>query len=267
MRWIAAAALLFASCAWNGDGEHAATAQRGTVSSDTGTTAVGTLEVEAGVAFDWKDQVDVPAALKWGTTETTELFVGWSPFLWLEVEGDEGEGVGDLALGGRWRFLELTEDHPAAAVQFEALLPVGSNDVSSGEAAYFLAGIVDSAVGRVGLTGFYQFGAIGEEGSSGFDAQHFFAVASGAPLAGALAAYGELVWSEIPELDLQGGFVQTGVYYEANPTLVYDLGVAVGFGPDKTADAALLFGLTKNLGAVGRSEQVPGTELAPGQGP
>lgn len=263
MREAAAAGLLCASCAWNGSGEHAATAQRGTVSSDTATTAVGTLEVEAGVAFDWKDEIDVPAALKWGTTETTELFVGWSPYQWLDIEGDEGEGVGDLSLGGRWRFLELADDHPAAAVQFEALLPVGSDDVSAGEAAYFLAGIVDAAVGRVGVTGFYQAGALGEEDSSGFDAQHFFAFATGVPLSGPLAAYGEVVWSAIHELDLQGGFVQTGVYYEAGPSLVYDVGIAVGYGPDRTADAALVFGLTKNLGHVGRHPHVSGTELAP----
>jgi len=201
------------------------------------------------VSVDWQDAGDVPTALKWGATETAELFVGGSPYQWIDTDGVDEAGVGDPVVGGRWRFLELVPEHPAAALQFEAKLPLGDDDLSTGETDYLASFILDAAVGHVGLTAFYQVGALGEEGSSDFDVLHLVALGTGVPIHGALAGYGELAWSEIPEQDVEAGFVQAGVYYTTSSAVVYDAGLSLGFGPD-APDVIFLVGFTKNLGRL-----------------
>ncbi len=68
----------FAGCLSVDDAQPAA-AQRPTLSSDTATTAVGTLETEIGIEVEPRGSYLIPATLKCGAGESTEVFGTWIP--------------------------------------------------------------------------------------------------------------------------------------------------------------------------------------------
>ena len=97
------------ACAITSDTRPPATPQRPTLALDTSTTTRGTLEIEAGVAIDPGDFFDFPVVAKWGLEDTTEVFVGWSPYQRIDLPGTNGDGVGDLSIGVRHRFANTSQ--------------------------------------------------------------------------------------------------------------------------------------------------------------
>ena len=227
------------------------TPQRPTFSSSTTTTAAGTAEIETGLGLDPGDFFDTPTTVKVGVSETSELFIGWSPFQWIEKPGSNGRGVGDLTIGTRQRFMEETESSPAAAFQLSTKLPTADEDegLGSGEVDFRAAGIVSKQIENVALTGFYQLGFLGEVGDEDIDLEHGLAVAGSIPVADQLSLFGEMTLRITPEADQEELFTIFGAAYEVNESLVLDGALLVGLSPD-APDFQILIGLTHNLGEI-----------------
>jgi len=229
------------------DGEPVS-AQRPTLSSDTATTVEGTFELELGATWDPGQFWDTPTTLKYGSGPSTEVFLGWSPYVWLELPGENRQGIGDLLVGIRHRFHEATESSPSAAVQTTVKLPTADEDsgVGTGELDASFAGIVTRDLGGYFATGYYALDVLGEP-SGGTVVGHAVALASTTPLVGRFAGFGEIAGVFLPELDFEPIFSTLGVTYNPRRFLVFDVGVAIGLNED-APDLRVVVGLTENLG-------------------
>lgn len=223
--------------------------QRPTVSSDTGTTAEGTFELEAGAVGDPGDRFDMPMTLKWGATESTELFAGGSAYSHVIVDGRDPQGIGDLLLGVRHRFVEEEEGHPSVALQWTTKLPTAPLDLGSGEIDFGAAAIATKAVGDVALTGFYELGIIGESGQRDTDLRHTLAGAASMPFARDWFSFAELAGILQTEADTEQVLLTTGVGYLVRDSLAVDCGLVVGLS-EESPDLQFVVGFTHNWGAV-----------------
>ena len=251
--WVVVAAVGAAGCRGTSDLDpQPVTPQRPTFSSDTFTTAEGTVEVEVGVALDPTDSFDTPVTMKYGLSPTSEIFVGWSPYQWAETPGSNAEGVGDTVIGTRQRILQPAEEGgTAGAIQLATKLPTGSEreGLSSGELDLFASGILTRTVSNVGITGYYQLGFLGEADDSDFDLEHGFALAAGMPLIDEVSVFGEIAAVLAHEEDREEVFTTLGVGYALSPDFILDVAMVVGLSRD-AADFAVLIGFTKNIGDV-----------------
>lgn len=241
------------------DGEHAPAApQRPSYSSDTATTAAGTVELEAGVARDDEEGVDVPVTLKYGAGEHIEVFVGLSPYQHAEAGGTSDCGVSDLVVGARHRTSDGGRDAPSRAFQVAAKLPTGDEAdlLSSGEVDLFGAFILTGAKDGLGWTGFYQLGLLGDPDEAGLVVEHGLALAVGHAVArDDLSAFAELAAVVRPEWDEEELFTTLGVALTPHPDLVLDAFVVLGLSDD-APDAAVGIGFTRNLSGVGPVDRV-----------
>lgn len=229
-------------------GKHAATPQRPTVSSDTNTTAEGSVELETGLAVDPGDSFSTPSALKYGIGPISEVFLGFSPYNRVERPGNDGEGFGDVVIGGRHRFWEDGRG-TSAAVQLATKLPTSDRDegLGSGEVDFAAAAIATHAIDAVtSVTLYYELGALGDANGAGTDAQHTLAVSGGHALDERLGVFAELAHIASPG-GTDPSFATAGATYALSPGLILDCGVSLGLNDD-AADAVLLAGLTMNLG-------------------
>jgi len=228
-----------------------ATPQRPTFSSNTETTAEGTLEFQGGLLLDWKDRFATPTELKYGATPSTELFVGWAPYVNYDTMGIDGSSVGDTLVGMRQRLQDATEDQPAAALQLATLLPTADESEigTSGETDFFVAGILDVEMPGVSWTGFGQLGLLGEPDGDDVDVQWLVSSTATSPIYPELDAFGEAAVLYTPERDEESLYMTFGTYYWHKPSQVFDASVQIGVGSN-TPDFAVLVGFTQNLGRI-----------------
>lgn len=229
-------------------GPIAATPQRPTLSSNTSTTAKGTLEIEAGVVVDPGDVLDTPLKAKAGVGEATEVFVGWSPWQWFDAPGADLRGSSDVVFGARHRFVEANDGKPSVAVQAAVKAPTANREVGSGEWDVFGAGIVSGEVESLSWTGFYQLGLLGEDGS-GIDVRHDLAAAVSGKIDGPWGWIGELAGTFVRERDDDSVFATAALTYTPRADLVFDAGLVRGITSD-APDWMLVFGVTHNLGLL-----------------
>lgn len=248
--------LAFGACiaptqSFNEGARTAATPQRPTVSSNTSTTAPGTVELETGVYLDPSTNLDTPNVLKFGVGKGSEAFIGFSPYRSTELPGDDGEGIGDVTIGWRQRFLEQHRDHPSLAWTVGAKLPTADEDegLGSGELDVFGGLIASYADKEFTATGFAQLALLGEPDGSGVDHQTNLALALDRPVGGGAGVFGELNLALTPERDNEALFTILGGTWSPTPGLVFDTGILVGLNDD-APDFALVFGLTRNLGRI-----------------
>lgn len=254
---LSAVALSIASCGSLESGE-AATPQRPTFSSDTNTTADGTLELEAGGAIDRADTVAAPATLKYGAGKRTEIFVGVPVYQRLEVAGARVDGTGDLFAGVRHRFVE-SEGGTSGAFQLATKLPTANSAFSSGELDFSIAAIVSKTLpGGAGLTGYLQTDFIGNVGEPGTQSQTLAAIAASRPITDRLAGFVEFAQLAIDE-DVSPAVATVGIAHAVAPSLILDASLALGLNDDAPPDA-LQVGLTMNFGRIrsaGTSPKAP----------
>ncbi len=225
------------------------TPQRPTVSTDTNLTAAGTVELESGLSYEAGESFDTPSALKLGLSETTELFVGFSPQRSTEVPGPNPRGAGDVVVGSRMRIHE--EGDFSTAVQLATRIPGGNGGESgnSGESDFFLAGILGNQYDDMSVTGFYQLGLIGERNGDSIFAEHTVAFAAGAPASESVGVFGEVAGIFRPDLDTNAILATAGATWAWAPNLTLDSALMIGLNSD-APDYQLLLGLTWNLGGI-----------------
>jgi len=208
------------------------------------------MELEAGVSVDPGDNFDSPVTLKYGISEDTELFGSMAPYVWEDFDGANGEGIGDLFLGVRQRFIDVGADEPTFAYQLKTKIPTAPEEqgIGSGQMDFFAAGIMDYPIDEFWLTTFYQLGIIGEPvGNDDPDLEHGIAVASNMAFDDSLGGYGEIAGIFTPERDDEQLIATAGLTHPLGERSVIDAGVAVGLTKD-APDFQILLGITTNFG-------------------
>lgn len=244
-----ALALMSVACVSPNTKSAPTTSQRPTLSRNTETTAAGTLELEAGTAIDVGDSFMAPMTLKYGIDEDEELFLSVSPINFLDRPGSDGQGFGDLTVGMRRRVWSQKE--VAVGFQFATKLPTGDEDdgISSGEMDFFAAGIVDYDFDlATTITGFYQFGVIGDPADTDSNLQHLIALAGTHTLNDQFGLFGELSSTSNSSAD-DPAFAILGITHPLSAGFVVDAGVQLGLNTE-APDARFLIGLTTNFGSV-----------------
>jgi len=231
--------------------EAPATPQRPTFSSDTSTTAPGTIEVEAGLYVDPSDRYAIPVSPKFGVGDRTEFFLGWEPWQRVDRKGGAEDGIGDLFGGVRHRLRDEDELRPSVATQLSGKLPTASESrgLGTGEVDVFLAGILTKNLRLATLTGFYQLGILGDPVGNGLDVEHGLALAGTVPLEQRLSGFVEIAARLVGEQDREEVFGTAGVAYARRPGLVFDAAFSAGL-TDDAPDWVLLLGVTTNLGEL-----------------
>lgn len=238
------------SCAGLAERGQPVTPQRPTFSSDTNTTAEGTIELETGGSADRNGSLTTPTTVKFGAGPRTELFAGTSPINVVDRPGDEGVGFGDVLLGTRHRFWE-SDDGLSAAVQLSGKLPTASTSegLGSGEPDVFLAAILTTQVGAAtALTGYYEYGALGDPAGGGSEDQHGFALAGSHGLDERWGLFAEL--ASVHSSGTDNTFTTLGASHAYTPSLAFDAGVAIGLSDDAD-DLRFQLGMTWNFGGPG----------------
>lgn len=248
--------LLTAACAANDP--QPVTPQRPTFSSDTNTTAEGTLELESGLDVDPNEFDAVVMTLKYGLARNAEVFMTALPFVRLDEgpDGDPQQGLGDVFLGWRHRVWQ-NESGLSTAYQISTKLPTAHEalGLGSGEVDFLGAAIVMKAIGAASVTGFYEVGVLGTENGDDTDLRHLVTFAGSTPIAGRFGYYGELAgFYGANRSDL--GFLTTGATYTVAPSMVVDFGFRFGLTAE-SPDAALIVGVTTNFGRPGGARSAP----------
>ena len=228
----------------------AATPQRPTLSADTSTTANSSLELELGGLLLDGGSASTPLTVKYGASDTTELFVGLTPYQRVDVPGTDEDGLGDLSLGVRERVADETDDRPSLAVQAIVKIPTADEDrgLGTGELDLVLAGIATRSLPPWTFTGFGQLDLLGDPAGGVLVGQSLAAAVS-RPLEEDFAVFGEIAGVLVPETDSEQLFATLGVTHAPSPARVLDLGVVVGL-TEEAPDFGLVLGLTQNLGSI-----------------
>jgi hypothetical protein len=225
------------------------TPQRRTFSVSTATPRAGQLDLELGLAHDLGDGIALPATLRWGADEQSELFLGGVP--WSERDDTDGRGVGDVTLGARRRVREQHEDEPSLALQAAVKIPTADADegLGSGELDLLLAGILSRDEGVKSSTLYYQLGLLGESGDQGIDLEHLLTAAFSQSIDERLGLFAEVagVWS--PEQERSGAYLVLGATWAPSAVAVVDVAAQFGFGDD-AEDLVLVIGLSRALGRL-----------------
>ena len=246
---LAAALPLLSACTLLDPDATPANPQRPGLSTSTGTTALGTLELEAGVASSHPDAFGSPSFLKYGLGATTEIFAGLSPYVHSARPGFDGRGVGDVFVGGRHRVFEEANGLPSGAVTLTGKIPTSNSadGIGSGKADFFVAGILTKSFNQLSVTGFYQFGMLGQPGNDTVDLEHGFALAASHPVLGPVSANAEYAALVSPEQHRSQAFTTLGLSVALSPAVVFDIGGVIGVTNDAT-NFQVIAGFNLNFG-------------------
>ncbi len=236
----------------------AATPQRPSFSTNTATTCVGCLELEAGVALD-EHRLDSPLLLKVGVRENLEFFAGWSPIVRLS-NGDSESGIGDVVLGTRVRFHDGDDQRPALAGQVAIKLPTAdeADGIGSGETDISLLAILSQSSGRVSVDANAGFVFAANSGSNS-QSSALAILTVGIGLSQKMSGYGELFISHLIDDGQTAGsnleiaettaIAALGVGYAISPTLILDSALNFNIA-NADADIQLLVGLTSAFARI-----------------
>jgi len=230
----------------------AALAGRPLCTDDAGTVGPGHVEVELGWEYAKQPNDDKENALTLSLTtgiiwDRLDLGVE-TPYMWLNVnEGNNVDGIGDLLVRFKLRFIDETDKFPALAVTLGGKTTTGNSKkgLGTGEVDFVANFIATKEMGRVTLHGNVGHNATGDVAEE----QEFNLVNLG--LAGEFSVneqitlvseiYAEIATEDIDEenpLD-----ILVGATYELPIGTVLDFGVAAGL-TNGSPDYRITLGMT-----------------------
>jgi len=217
----------------------AALALQPLITDDTGTQGdagkqveVGFVDKQASLAGDTTRTRALPLVFTLGVTESLDLYLGMSPtMIRSNVPGVDADGLGNTALGLKWRFFENEGSGTSLAVKPEIRLPVSSG----GEAAGLGAGATSYGLALI-LSQEVSFGAIHFNLAGGRDE---FSAASLLPQSNSLRTSVAPVWdiNEQWKLALEVGSESVSSAGDTTTTQFVQLGAI--YSPTKDLDLAL----------------------------
>ncbi len=110
------------------------------ITDDTGTQGEGNKQIEVGfvderasLSGETTRTRALPLVFTWGATETLDLYVGVTPtMIRSDAPGADADGLGNTALGAKWRFMDNADTGTSLALKTEVRLPVSSAQEASG---------------------------------------------------------------------------------------------------------------------------------------
>ncbi len=214
------------------------------ITDDTGTQGaagkqieVGFVDKQASLEGDTTRTTTLPLVFTVGVTETLDFYVGVTPtMIRSNVPGVDADGLGNTAMGLKWRFLENKESGTSLAVKPEVRLPVSSGD----EAAGLGAGATSYGLTLI-LSQDVSFGAVHFNLAGGRDE---FLAASGRPQVNSRRVSIAPVWdlSEQWKLALEVGHESVSSAGDTTTSQFAQLGAV--FSPGKDLDLAM--GILRN---------------------
>jgi len=207
----------------------------------------GAWQLESGLALSRERQggrraehtFEAEADLRIGVARDLELNVGWAPL--VHVWGpDSDTGIGDVALGVRYRFVEGVEDAlwpPYLAVKAFAKLPAAEEPRGTGRPDFGLLLLASlelpydfEAEINVGAA------AVGQTRPNGYLAQAIATASLSRELARSLLGFVEVLFNSREERESREQLAaNVGLVYRLTPALAIDAGVQtslIGQGPD-----------------------------------
>ena len=207
----------------------------------------GAVQLESGVELSkerrarasTERRLSTEADFRIGLAHDVELNVDWQPF--VRVRGAEDDtGIGDLAVGVRYRFLEGIEDEPwppHLAVKLFARLPTAGEPIGTGRPDFggLLLGSFELPLDfelevNIGAA------AVGQSRPRGYLAQGIVTASLSRDVAPSLLGFLELLFNTKSERDGRDQLaVNVGLVYRLTRDLAFDAGVQTslaGQGPD-----------------------------------
>lgn len=110
------------------------------ITDDTGTQGQGGKQIEAAYIDEQASQAGastrtrtLPLVYTWGASDTLDLYLGIVPTqIRSNIPGVDAAGLGNTALGAKWRFWESADSGTSLAVKPEIRLPVGTDQKAAG---------------------------------------------------------------------------------------------------------------------------------------
>src|SRR5437667_1690471 len=225
----------------NSQDEITAVPNRPTVSTTAQPVQPGVLETEWGVDAAASHQ-DIDGLLKFGVSKNFELRFTNNPFT-----TDSGtHGVGDTALGFKYRVTQDSDHAPSIALMYMAKLPTAGDVLGSGEADHAFTLLVSKDLGKHHFDFNLVANILGRP-QGGFDRSYLNALAWSHPLRGKWGATAEISGNTSPNRFTPGNaqFIASGTYTPRS-SVVLDFGM-MGRITGNIPDAMFVAGVTYSI--------------------
>jgi hypothetical protein len=235
--------------------ELTAVPNRPTVSTPAQPVQPGVLETEWGIEAAASHQ-DINGLLKFGISKNFELRFTNNP-----VTADSGaHGVGDTALGFKYRVNKDSGYKPSIALMYMAKLPTAGDVLGSGETDRAFTLLVSKDLGKH----HFDFNLIANllgRPHGGFDRSYLNALAWSHPIRGKLGATAEFsgTTSPNPLTPATAQFLVAGTY-GLRPRCVFDFGMAARI-TGNIPDAMFIAGVTYSIADVYRHHRKSATVI------
>lgn len=216
------------------------------VIQDAGLVDQGMLGVEMGFTADPGDKKTLPIYFEYGLSDSLNVFFDFSAYEKVNLPGDDGEGLGDTAVGMRTLLFE-SEAGTRALLEGQVRFPTGDDDngTGTGSVDWFAAGVLSQTFAQATFSAWLELGLLGSAFGSDPDDQQRVGASVAANLTDQVLGFLE-VESERAE-DLNSGYARFGLAWRQGASVVMDAGVALGI-EDDAADAVYFLGFTTLLG-------------------
>jgi hypothetical protein len=207
----------------------------------------GSVQLETGIALSKERRAgeptertfEVEADLRIGITRHFEVNLSGEPFVWVRDPHDH-TGVGDIAVGFRYRFVEGFEDYPWPphfGVKAAVKLPIADEPIGTGRPDFvflFLASF--DLPWEFELEVNLGAAAIGQTRPNGYLGQALGAASVMHDIVESVYGFAEILLSSREEREGRGSVaINVGLVYRVAPRLAVDAGIQtslVGDGPD-----------------------------------
>jgi hypothetical protein len=233
--------------------EITAVPNRPTVSTTAQPVQPGVLETEWGVDAAASHQ-DINGLLKFGVSKNFELRLANNP-----LTADSGaHGIGDTALGFKYRVTQDSGYEPSIALMFMAKLPTAGDVLGSGEADHAFTLLVSKDLGKHHFDFNLVANLLGRP-QGGFDRSYLNAIAWAHPLRGKWGATAELSGITSPNAFTPGNaqFIASGTYTPRS-RVVLDFGM-MGRITGNIPDAMFVAGVTYSIADLYRHHRESAT--------
>jgi hypothetical protein len=237
--------------------EITAVPNRPTVSTPAQPVQPGVLETEWGLDASASEQ-DINGLLKFGVSKNFELRMTNDPII-----ADSGaQGVGDSAVGFKYRFTQDSGHWPSFAFMYMAKLPTAGNVLGSGEVDHALTFLASKDLGKHHFDFNTVLNLLGKP-QGGFDHDVLNALAWSHPLRGKWGATAEFSGVTSPNV-LASASAQflAAATYTLRPRLVFDCGMAARI-TGEIPNATFIAGFTYSIAGLYRGHFQPAAARQP----